>query len=582
MSSTGGGGGNSINGGGSTSGLTFNSSTSTLTIGSGGASSVIITGSGNSTVMNPLTRNLDAGLYNITNINTLQSDIYIDTSTFRCATASGLASMNFYNCSSESILDANLQYRKVLDTATNNLTLRDGNNNILTINTPSTMTINSNLTLNTFTGVNGTITNIKTDVLNLNGGASNGSLFWSSANSTIIANSTIDLQNNILYAQQVICGRNNTSNVDIPEFILLNRSNYQYFLDVKDNDKTIKIRNQGVANFGYIIDSFINPPVLSFDNTYLKLSAFDPVNNSATTTLSNINLSNINLNSSYLNTTSGNLNITSGNLNITSSVFNITPNINVSNAIKAVNTPYVLTGNTTTSITGYLLDTNQNKPTLSISGSNIILSAVTPSTNTSQALSTINLNTLPSSAVPVGSIILYAGTNPLVPTNYLICDGSAYSISTYNALYTVLGSAWINLDDATKFNVPDLLDRFPIGVGNGGSYSLGQKGGLNYISIGADNLPAHTHAINDNGHSHSVIDTGHAHQFGQGGVYTGGIGQFRAGDPNTGGPMTSTATTGVLINSSPTNITVGNNTTAHATINSTPPFLGLVYLIRYQ
>jgi len=581
MSSTGGGGGNSINGGGSSSGLTFNSSTSTLTIGSGGASSVIITGSGNSTVMNPLTRNLDAGLYNITNVNTLQSDNYIDTSVFRCATASGLASMNFYNCSSESILDANLQYRKVLDTATNNLTLRDGNNNVLTMNTPSTMTINSNLSLNTFTGVNGTITNIKTNVLNLNGGASNGSLFWSSANSTINANSTIDLQDNILYAQQVICGRNNTSNVDIPEFILLNRSNYQYFLDVKDNDKTIKIRNQGVANFGYILDSFINPPIISFDNTYLKLNAFDPINNSATTTLSNINLSNINLNSSYLNTTSGNLNITSGNLNITSSVFNITPNINVSNAIKSVNTPYVLTGNTTTSITGYLLDTNQNKPTLSISGSNIILSAVTPSTNTSQPLSTINLNTLPSSAVPIGSIILYAGNNPLVPTNYLICDGGNYSKTVYNLLYAVIGDAY-GLSDATFFKVPDLIDRFPIGTGTGASYSLGQKGGYNYISIGANNLPEHTHEIIDNGHSHSIIDTGHAHQFSQGGVFTTGVGQFRCGDPNTGGPMTSTATTGILINNNITNISVGNNTTAHATINSTPPFLGLVYLIRYQ
>ena len=580
MSSVGGGGGNSINGGGASSGLTFNSTTSTLTIGSGGSSSVIITGSGNSTVMNPLTRNLDAGLYNITNINTLQSDNYIDTSVFRCATASGLASMNFYNCSSESISDINLQYRKVLDTTNNNLTLRDGNNNVLTTNTPTTMTISSNLTLNTFTGVNGTITNIKTDNLNLNGGASNSSLFWSSGNSYIMGNTSIDLLQNTLYAKQVVCGRNNTDSL-IPEFVLKAPNNFEYYLDVQNSDKSIRVRQQGTTANGYILDTGLNPPIISFDNTYLKLSAFDPINISATTTLSNINLSNIILNTPYLNTTSGNLNIISGNLNITSSVFNITPNINVSNAIKSVNTPYVLTGNTTTSITGYLLDTNQNKPTLSISGSNIILSAVTPSTNTSQALSTINLNTLPSSAVPIGSIILYAGNNPLVPTNYLICDGGNYSKTAYNLLYAVIGDAY-GLTDATFFKVPDMIDRFPIGTGTGASYSLGQKGGYNYISIGANNLPEHTHEIIDNGHSHSIIDTGHAHQFSQGGVFTTGVGQFRCGDPNTGGPMTSTATTGILINNNITNISVGNNTTAHATINSTPPFLGLVYLIRYQ
>ena len=40
--------------------------------------------------------------------------------------------------------------------------------------------------------------------------------------------------------------------------------------------------------------------------------------------------------------------------------------------------------------------------------------------------------------MPVGSIILYAGTT--IPAGYLLCDGSAISRTTYSALFASIGT----------------------------------------------------------------------------------------------------------------------------------------------
>ena len=45
----------------------------------------------------------------------------------------------------------------------------------------------------------------------------------------------------------------------------------------------------------------------------------------------------------------------------------------------------------------------------------------------------------------------------------------------------------------TTFNLPDLRDRFPVGAGS--SYALNAKGGANTVTLGIDEMPAHTHDI---------------------------------------------------------------------------------------
>lgn len=57
-------------------------------------------------------------------------------------------------------------------------------------------------------------------------------------------------------------------------------------------------------------------------------------------------------------------------------------------------------------------------------------------------------------AVPTGMIMMFStGT---VPAGYVICDGTAYSRSTYSELFDVIGIVYGAGNGSTTFNVPDL------------------------------------------------------------------------------------------------------------------------------
>ena len=46
-----------------------------------------------------------------------------------------------------------------------------------------------------------------------------------------------------------------------------------------------------------------------------------------------------------------------------------------------------------------------------------------------------------SSSVPIGTILMWS--NASAPTGYLLCDGASYNTTTYNSLYTVLGTSYV-------------------------------------------------------------------------------------------------------------------------------------------
>ena len=74
-----------------------------------------------------------------------------------------------------------------------------------------------------------------------------------------------------------------------------------------------------------------------------------------------------------------------------------------------------------------------------------------------------------------GAVMMFASNS--IPTtetisgvdDWLICDGSAYSTSTYSALYAVIGTVFGT--SGSDFRVPDYRTYFPVGVGSG--FSLG-------------------------------------------------------------------------------------------------------------
>ena len=98
---------------------------------------------------------------------------------------------------------------------------------------------------------------------------------------------------------------------------------------------------------------------------------------------------------------------------------------------------------------------------------------------------------------PTGGVLLFAGV--IAPADFLMCDGTAKSRSTYAALFQIIGTAFGAGDGGTTFNVPNLVGRFPYGAAGG---QLGQTGGS------ADStLPYHSHggSISSAGaHNHSV------------------------------------------------------------------------------
>lgn len=107
--------------------------------------------------------------------------------------------------------------------------------------------------------------------------------------------------------------------------------------------------------------------------------------------------------------------------------------------------------------------------------------------------------------VPVGVIYPFGGSNEKVPAGYLPCDGRAVSRTQYSALFNVIGTSFGNGDNVSTFNVPDLRESVPVGIGTRGSgvsthdtYNLGQ--------FKDDQFKSHNHdaSITGGAHSHRV------------------------------------------------------------------------------
>ena len=70
-----------------------------------------------------------------------------------------------------------------------------------------------------------------------------------------------------------------------------------------------------------------------------------------------------------------------------------------------------------------------------------------------------------------GTVMMYASnTIPTTQTisginDFLLCDGTSYSTSTYSVLFGVIGTTFGGAGG--NFNVPDFRTFFPVGVGSG-------------------------------------------------------------------------------------------------------------------
>lgn len=83
--------------------------------------------------------------------------------------------------------------------------------------------------------------------------------------------------------------------------------------------------------------------------------------------------------------------------------------------------------------------------------------------------------TLAPPSIPVGAIMAFAMSTP--PDDWLECDGSAISRTTYAALFAIIGTTYGAGDGSTTFNLPDLRGEFIRGWDNGKGTDTGRAFG---------------------------------------------------------------------------------------------------------
>jgi microcystin-dependent protein len=92
----------------------------------------------------------------------------------------------------------------------------------------------------------------------------------------------------------------------------------------------------------------------------------------------------------------------------------------------------------------------------------------------------------------VGEIRLFSGN--YAPAGWALCDGSLVAISDNETLYSLLGTIYGG-DGQTTFGLPDLRGRVPIHQ-LPGTYTVGQMGGTESVTLTSQNLPTHSHSAN--------------------------------------------------------------------------------------
>ena len=227
-------------------------------------------------------------------------------------------------------------------------------------------------------------------------------------------------------------------------------------------------------------------------------------------------------------------------------------------------------------------------PTANITTSNITTANITTANITTQGATqftsnpTLNISSIlyPVSFRIVGEIKMIMPTSATYsPPNFLLCDGSSYSTTTYNNLFSAIGYAYGG--SGSSFNVPSFTSRFPIGgngsvsgvsssnyaTGNGqGGYNNTQATSYNYGGTSTNltpllqEVPQHSHNTIYNDSLLSTITPVGAQQY----LYS-----------------QDGSTSGVPTNESGTNIQQTDSISGGDGVNITPSYIACNFWICY-
>ena len=90
----------------------------------------------------------------------------------------------------------------------------------------------------------------------------------------------------------------------------------------------------------------------------------------------------------------------------------------------------------------------------------------------------------------IGEIRMFGGN--FAPAGWAFCNGALQPISENDALFTLIGTTYGG-DGQETFGLPDLQGRTPVHVGTG--FQLGEKGGVESVTLSTNQIPSHTHGL---------------------------------------------------------------------------------------
>ena len=88
----------------------------------------------------------------------------------------------------------------------------------------------------------------------------------------------------------------------------------------------------------------------------------------------------------------------------------------------------------------------------------------------------------------IGEIRIFAGN--FAPVGWLLCQGQLLPISQYDTLFNLIGTTYGG-DGQSTFALPNLSSRLP--VHQASAFPLGQTGGVEMVTLTAQQLPSHSH-----------------------------------------------------------------------------------------
>ena len=96
----------------------------------------------------------------------------------------------------------------------------------------------------------------------------------------------------------------------------------------------------------------------------------------------------------------------------------------------------------------------------------------------------------------VGEIRMFGGN--FAPAGWAFCNGALLPISENETLFTLIGTTYGG-DGQETFALPDLQGRAPVHAGQGPgisqNYQLGEKGGVESVTLTVPQIPSHSHVM---------------------------------------------------------------------------------------